>query len=83
MKSFISNFNFKNKVFIIGGNGLIGSKIFELLNQLKAKITVFDISNNSLKNLKNYNFVNFDLNDENNIDKNFKQYLKKLSKCFN
>ena len=53
MKSFISNFNFKNKkVFIIGGNGLIGSKIFELLNQLKAKITVFDISNNSLKNLK-------------------------------
>ena len=78
MKSFISNFNFKNKkVFIIGGNGLIGSKIFELLSQLKAKITVFDISNNSLKKFKNYNFVNFDLNDENNIDKNFKQHLKR------
>ena len=78
MKLFINNFNFKNKkVFIIGGNGLIGSKIFEILNQLKAKITVFDIQNNSLKKFKNYNFVNFDLNDENNIDKNFKRYLKK------
>ena len=62
---------------MIGGNGLIGSKIFELLNQLQAKITIFDISNNSLKKFKNYNFIYFDLNDEKNLDTNFRKYLKK------
>jgi NAD(P)-dependent dehydrogenase (short-subunit alcohol dehydrogenase family) len=78
MKSFLNNFNFKNKkVFLIGGNGLIGSKIFMSLNQLGAKITIFDISNKNLKKFKNYNFVDFDLTDENILDLKFKTYLKK------
>jgi NAD(P)-dependent dehydrogenase (short-subunit alcohol dehydrogenase family) len=79
--------NYKNlfnldglKVFIIGGNGLIGSEIVSALITHNAHVTVFDIVFDK-KFYDNYNlkFVKFDCSNEKNIKNFFKLYLKKNS----
>jgi NAD(P)-dependent dehydrogenase (short-subunit alcohol dehydrogenase family) len=81
MISFKDLFNLKGyEVYIIGGNGLIGSQIVRALQEFGASITVFDIDIKEKKNNKTTKYVKFNCANEKNIKNFFSKYIKK-NKC--
>ena len=81
MISFKDLFNLKgHEVYIIGGNGLIGSQIVRALQEFGASITVFDIDIKKKKNNKTTKYVKFNCANEKNIKNFFLKYIKK-NKC--
>lgn len=78
--NFKSLFDLNNQeVYILGGNGLIGSKIVKALEDFGASITVFDLDVNNRSNKKT-KYVKFDCANEKNIRDFFPNYIKK-NKC--
>lgn len=83
MVDFKNLFNLKGyEVYIIGGNGLIGSQIVKALREFGAKITIFDINIKNKKNFSNTKYVEFNCRSEQNIKNFFTNYIKK-NKCPN
>jgi NAD(P)-dependent dehydrogenase (short-subunit alcohol dehydrogenase family) len=81
MINFKNIFNLKGyEVFIVGGNGLIGSQIVKALEEFGAKTTVFDIDVKNKKNCLTTRYVKFNCANEKNIKNFFTNYLKK-NKC--
>ena len=71
-------FNFFNKTaFVLGGSGLIGSKVIEKLLDLNCKIINLDIKKYKPQKNINYNFSKFDCSQINYI-KNYKKIIKKF-----
>ena len=83
-KNYLSKFNLQNKkVFVVGGFGLLGSEITELLLENSATVVNLDLSNK--KNIltkkklsKNYFYQKFDISDIENLDKNIDLLIKKF-----
>tara|TARA_B100000787_G_scaffold12608_1_gene9280 strand:- start:1920 stop:2732 length:813 start_codon:yes stop_codon:yes gene_type:complete len=83
-KNYLSKFNLQNKkVFVVGGSGLLGSEITELLLENSATVVNLDLSNK--KNIltkkklsKNYFYQKFDISDIENLDKNIDLLIKKF-----
>jgi len=73
MKKFFIN---KKCIFIIGGNGFIGSEIVRKLSKISKKIIILDIKNNNNK-FKNTIFEKFDCADLNQIEKNISNLIQK------
>ena len=73
----INIFSLKNKkIIVVGGSGLIGLEVSNLLNNLGAKVFNFDINKN--KNLsKEINFEKFDVTNESSIKKKNGQFFQK------
>ena len=76
--------NFKNyfnltgyEVYIIGGNGLIGSQILTALEQFGAKITIFDLDIKGKKSSLKTKYVKFDCGNEKKMKNFFINYIKK------
>ncbi len=77
MNKYTQIFNLKNKkVFIVGGNGLIGLQIVKALYDFGADITVFDLEIKKKLKKKRLNFIKFDCGDEKNIKNFFQNYIK-------
>ncbi len=77
-------FNLKNKIiFVVGGSGLLGTHICNLLNQLGAKVYNFDIKKNKTLN-KNIKNIYFDIKKNQEIEKKFKKYFNEFDTpdCF-
>ena len=83
-KNYLGKFNLQNKkVFVVGGSGLLGSEITELLLENSATVVNLDLSNK--KNIltkkklsKNYFYQKFDISDIENLDKNIDLLIKKF-----
>ena len=84
IKNYLDKFSLRGKkAFIIGGCGLIGSKISEALLSASAEVFVFD--NNRIKGKffqkkflhKKYNYIYFDLKNLRQADQKMKNFLKK------
>jgi len=72
-------FNLKDKkIFVIGGSGLIGVSICNLLKDLGAVVYNLDKEKNKLLN-KNIKFINFDVSKRNLIEKKLKKNFKKYN----
>ena len=73
----INIFSLKNKkIIVVGGSGLIGLEVSNLLNNLGANVFNFDINKN--KNLsKEINFEKFDVTNESSIKKKMDNFFKK------
>ena len=71
----INIFSLKNKkIIVVGGSGLIGLEVSNLLNNLGAKVFNFDINKN--KNLsKEINFEKFDVTKESSIKKKMERQI--------
>ena len=83
MFDFKDLFNLKgSEVFIVGGNGLIGSQIVKALEDFGAKTTVFDLDFKGKKNSTRTKYIKFNCSDEKNIKNFFINYIKK-KKCPN
>tara|TARA_B100000767_G_scaffold23606_1_gene20902 strand:- start:233 stop:1027 length:795 start_codon:yes stop_codon:yes gene_type:complete len=81
MIDFKDLFNLKgHEVYIVGGNGLIGSQIVKALEDFGAKITVFDLDLRGKKNISKTKYVKFNCGNEKNIKNFFINYIKK-NKC--
>ena len=85
IKNYSDKFFLKGKkVFIIGGCGLIGSKISEVMLSASAEVYVLDNNKREgKKNIKkfqnkNYNFISFDLKNPIIADKKLKSSIKKF-----
>jgi 5,10-methylene-tetrahydrofolate dehydrogenase/methenyl tetrahydrofolate cyclohydrolase len=76
----INIFSLKNKkIIVVGGSGLIGLEVSNLLNNLGAKVFNFDINKN--KNLsKEINFEKFDVTKESSIKKKWTIFSKKMER---
>ncbi len=70
------------EVYIIGGNGLIGSQIVKALEDFGAKVTVFDLDIKGRRNSLTTKYVKFNCGNEKSIKKFFLNYIKK-NKCPN
>lgn len=78
MIDFKDLFNLKgHEVYIVGGNGLIGSQIVKALEDFGAKITVFDIDVKGKRNTLKTKYVKFNCNDEKNVKNFFINYINK------
>ena len=83
-RNYLDKFNLQNKiVFIIGGSGLLGGEITQLLLENLATVVNLDLSNK--KNIltkkklsKNYFYQKFDISDIENLDKNIDLLIKKF-----
>jgi NAD(P)-dependent dehydrogenase (short-subunit alcohol dehydrogenase family) len=79
--NFKNLFNLKDyKIFILGGNGLIGSQIVKALEEFGASITVFDLDIKGRRNSSTTKHVKFNCANEKNIKSFFTNYIKK-NKC--
>ena len=76
----INIFSLKNKkIIVVGGSGLIGLEVSNLLNNLGAKVFNFDINKN--KNLsKEINFEKFDVTKESSKKKKMDNFFKKMER---
>ena len=63
------------KIFVIGGSGLIGSEICNLLQNLGARVYNLDIDKNLKLNSK-INFLKFDISKDKFIEKKLKLFFK-------
>ena len=70
----IFNLNDK-KIFVIGGSGLIGTEVCNLLKILGAKVYNLDIKKN-FKLVPNIKFLKFDISKDKLIEKNLKSFFK-------
>lgn len=79
MIDYISKFRLDNKItYVIGGNGLIGSKIVDAFLSCGSNIICLDKHNKRKMSKKNnYKFVKFDVSMTNNIEKKYINILKK------
>ena len=59
------------EVYIIGGNGLIGSQIVKALEDFGAKVTVFDLDIKGRRNSLTTKYVKFNCGNEKSIKKFF------------
>ena len=80
MIDYISKFRLDNKItYVIGGNGLIGSKIVDAFLSFGSKIICLDKHDKrKITNKNNYKFVKFDVSMTNNIEKKYLNILKKM-----
>ena len=70
-------FNFLNKTaFVLGGSGLIGSKVTEKLIKLNCKVINLDIRKFNFQQNKNYSFSKFNCAKK-NLDKDYAKIIKK------
>lgn len=75
--SFLKKINLKNKkVFILGGSGLIGTKVISNILSLSPNIIVLDVKKNNLS--KHVKFEKFDCSNLNKLEINFKRVIKKF-----
>ena len=79
MKNFNNPFKLNKKlVYILGGNGLIGTEVSILLANLGAKIIIIDKKTNLLtKSYKNIKFKKFDILNISKLKSFFKKSIKK------
>lgn len=78
MIKFKNIFDLKNKkVFIFGGAGLIGSSLSEALNNFGSELIVFDSKKNHKLDTK-IKYVNFDISDLDNLNKNLQSIINKF-----
>ena len=79
MKNFNNPFKLNKKlVYILGGNGLIGTEVSILLANLGAKIIIIDKKTNLLtKSYKNIKFEKFDISNISKLKSFFKKSIKK------
>ena len=66
----------KKKVFILGGFGLIGSKIVKNLLSLGAEVIILDVKKKQI--FKDAKYVKFDCTQLKNLEKNFKKIVNKF-----
>lgn len=77
MKTIQNKYNLKKKkIFVLGGSGLIGTKVCEELLEFKASIINLDIKKNKTK-YRNYKFISFDISDFKNLNLNISKIIKK------
>ena len=75
--SFLKKINLKNKtIYILGGSGLIGSKVLKNILSLGPKVVVLDIKRNNLN--PNVKFEKFDCSNLNKLESRFKKVIKKF-----
>ena len=75
--SFLKKIKLTNKkVYILGGFGLIGSKVVENILSVGGKIVILDIKKNAIK--KGVRYVKFNCSKLNNLESNFNKIIKKL-----
>ena len=76
--NFKNLFNLDNyEVYIVGGNGLIGTQIVRALEQFGASVTVFDLKIKKKINRGKTKYVKFNCSDEKSIKNFFTNYFKK------
>ena len=74
--SFIKKIKLTNKkVYILGGYGLIGSKVVENILSLQAKVFVLDIKKD--RKQKNVSYEKFDCSKTKNLETKFSKIIKK------
>ena len=66
-------------IYILGGNGLLGSSIVEVFSETAKKIVILDLNKNK-KNLKNSNvfYYKFDCKNQKSFNKEFTNIFKKF-----
>ena len=75
--SFLKKKNLKKKtIYVLGGSGLIGSKVVNNIISLGPNIVVLDIKKNNLN--KKVKFEKFDCSNLNQIEKKFSKIVKKF-----
>ena len=75
--SFLNKIKLTNKkVFILGGFGLIGSKVVTNILSIGAKVIILDIRKKKFN--KNVEFINFDCSKLNTLEKNFNRIVKRF-----
>ena len=76
----MNSFSLKNKkIFIVGGNGLLGSSVVEICNYLGAKIVIIEKYNKKIK--KKFNTTNYiftDLSNTQSLSKNINKIVNKF-----
>ena len=69
-------FNLENKkIYVVGGSGLIGKDICNLMKNLGANVFNLDVKKNTKSN-SNIKFLNFDISKEKFLEKKLKSYFK-------
>ena len=80
-KSYKNFFNFSKKnIYVIGGSGLIGSKIISDLINYNANVINVDLREHKQKYVnyhKNYKYLNFDISNQDFENSNFIKIFKK------
>ena len=75
--SFLNKIKLTNKkVFILGGFGLVGSKVVTNILSVGAKVIILDIRKKKFN--KNVEFINFDCSKLNTLEKNFNRIVKRF-----
>ena len=75
--SFLEKIKLNNKrVYILGGSGLIGSKVVKNTLSVGAEVIVLDIKKKHIQ--KNVKYKNFDCSKLDTLEKNFNKIIKKL-----
>ena len=75
--SFIDKIKLTNKkVYILGGFGLIGSKVVTNILSVGAKVIILDVQKKQIPN--NVKYEKFDCSKLNNLEKNFNSIVNKL-----
>lgn len=77
IKNYLDKFSLENKkVIILGGSGLIGSSVVNLLVSTGAKVLNLDLIDNKNSKKKNYQFAYFNLENLDYLEKNFIKLIK-------
>ena len=75
--SYLNRIKLTNKkIYVLGGFGLIGSRVVANLLSLGAKVIILDIKKKKIE--KNVKYEKFDCTKLKNLDKNFNRITKKL-----
>ena len=75
--SFLDKIKLTNKkVYILGGFGLIGSKVVTNILSIGAKVIILDVQKKKIPN--NVKYEKFDCSKSKTLDKNFNRIIKKL-----
>ena len=75
--SFLDKIKLTNKrVYILGGFGLIGSKVVMNILSVGAKVIILDIKKKQIQ--KNVKYERFDCSKLKTLEKNFNRIIKKL-----
>ena len=83
MKNYLNSFKLTNKLaFVVGGNGLIGREVVNVLISAGAKVIIID--NVKKKEIKNATYEKIDITKLNHLTKNITSLIKKykVPDCF-